>query len=31
MGQAPAGIHLAETKMDSRQSLRDFGNDADFI
>jgi dihydropteroate synthase len=30
-GQAPAGIHLPETKMDSRQSLRDFGNDADSI
>jgi hypothetical protein len=28
---AQAGIHLLETKMDSRQSLRDFGNDADSI
>jgi predicted metal-dependent hydrolase len=26
---AKAGIHLPETKMDSRQSLRDFGNDAE--
>jgi membrane-bound lytic murein transglycosylase B len=25
---AKPGIHLPETKMDSRQSLRDFGNDA---